>query len=175
MDDSIIHSGIISQYNAALEMLRLAVAACPAGMWDTAPAKLSAFWRVAHHTIWFADLYVSPSEADFKPWPKHVDDHQHLGLYRSFKENALARIGTPTTQAEMLEFVDHVRARIAPAVTAAPLDGPSGFSWLPFTKLEAHLYNMRHIQHHAGHLIGRLREQGIEVDWVGRWPRPPRK
>ena len=44
---------------------------------------------------------------------------------------------------------------------------PSGFSWLRFGKTELQLYNIRHIQHHAGQLTDRLRTAaGIGVRWV---------
>jgi hypothetical protein len=47
------------------------------------------------------------------------------------------------------------------------LGDTSGFFWLPFSKLELQLYNIRHIQHHTGQLIERLREQkDISVEWI---------
>ncbi|KPJ52053.1 hypothetical protein AMJ39_08795 [candidate division TA06 bacterium DG_24] len=51
---------------------------------------------------------------------------------------------------------------------AVPFGDPSGFPWLPFNRFELHLYNIRHIQHHAGQLIERLRSQGVtDFEWVG--------
>lgn len=162
-----------SQFEAALEMLRRAVEQCPGELWEHAPLGLSAFWRVAHHTVWFADFYLSADEESFAPWPKHVDDHQHLGPYRSWESDEPPRIGTPTTQAAILEFIDHVRGRLDAGLQAVPLDGPSGFSWLTFSRMESIIYNTRHIQHHAAQLIARLREHaGVEVEWVGKWPLP---
>lgn len=173
MEDAAIHDVLVSQYGAALETLRRAVAACPDHLWEHAPPGLSAFWRVAHHTLWFADLYLWRDDESFEPWPGHVDDHQHIGRYRSFENDDPPRIGTPTPRAQMLEFVEHVKARVRAGVTATPLTGPSGFSWLKFSRLEAHVYNVRHIQHHAAQLVARLREHaGVEVEWVGRWPKP---
>jgi len=172
MENATIHAALTSQYLAALETLRLAISACPAALWEAPPPNLSAFWRVAHHTLWFADLYVSPSQAVFQAWSKHVDDHQHIGRYVSRDSDAPPKIGAPTTQPQMLEFVAHVMDRIAPAVTACNLDGESGFFWLKFSRFEAHIYNIRHIQHHTAHLVARLREHGgISVDWVGKFPR----
>jgi len=44
--------------------------------------------------------------------------------------------------------------------------------WLPFPRVEVHIYNVRHIQHHAAQLILRLRrdhKQGIPWFKSG-WP-----
>jgi hypothetical protein len=46
------------------------------------------------------------------------------------------------------------------------LDGKSGFEWLPMNKMETHLYNIRHIQHHVGQLVERLHQSGIKgISW----------
>ena len=38
-----------------------------------------------------------------------------------------------------------------------------------FTRAELHLYNIRHIQHHAAQLILRLRlDTDVDIPWVGR-------
>jgi hypothetical protein len=48
------------------------------------------------------------------------------------------------------------------------LDAESGFSWLPFSKLELQLYNIRHIQQHTGELMERLGTcANIDIDWIG--------
>jgi hypothetical protein len=53
-------------------------------------------------------------------------------------------------------------------VLSLDFDAPSGFFWLPFSKLELQLYNIRHVQHHTGQLIDRLRTvAGIGVARVG--------
>jgi hypothetical protein len=53
-------------------------------------------------------------------------------------------------------------------VESLELEGESGFDWLPFNKLEVQIYNIRHLQQHAGELCERLGEgEGIEVDWIG--------
>jgi hypothetical protein len=52
--------------------------------------------------------------------------------------------------------------------TARSLAGESGFPWIPFPRLELHIYNIRHIQHHAGQLGAFLRRNKVKgVGWVG--------
>ena len=47
-------------------------------------------------------------------------------------------------------------------------DGRKGFEWCRFSRGELHLYNIRHIQHHAAQLSMRLRlDAKAQVPWVG--------
>jgi hypothetical protein len=47
------------------------------------------------------------------------------------------------------------------------LDSASGFHWLPFSRFELHLYNLRHLEHHTGQLADRLRSvANLGVTWV---------
>ena len=41
--------------------------------------------------------------------------------------------------------------------TPETLQRRSGFSWLPVSRGELHLYNLRHVQHHTGQLSAYLR------------------
>jgi uncharacterized damage-inducible protein DinB len=52
------------------------------------------------------------------------------------------------------------------AETHKTLEGPSEFPWLPMSRAELHLYNIRHIQHHTGQLGAFLRRNGVDA---GRW------
>ena len=64
-------------------------------------------------------------------------------------------------------YCDYIDARVSELVALTPFGAESGFSWLKFSKGEAHLYNLRHIQHHTGQLTERLRQEaGISS---GRW------
>ena len=54
------------------------------------------------------------------------------------------------------------------AVDASDLDRTeSGFSWYRMSKLEHQFVSIRHIQHHAGQLIDRVRSAAdIGIGWV---------
>ncbi|MCA9959108.1 MAG: DinB family protein [Anaerolineales bacterium] len=155
-----------SQYLAALEMLKQAVTQCPAEMWDDA-AYENRFWHVAYHALFYVHLYLQPTEADFVPWEKHKKAASSLSTWGD-KETA---VNTPYTPAEVLEYLALVQQVVLSIVDKLDMHGESGFSWLPFNKLELQFYNIRHIQHHAGELYERLNtHEGTEVDWVGLWP-----
>jgi uncharacterized damage-inducible protein DinB len=80
------------------------------------------------------------------------------------------RADQPYGRDTLVEYADICRARAKAtmgAETAASLQGASGFSWLEFSRLELHLYNIRHIQHHTGQLVAALRQsRAATVDWV---------
>ena len=156
---------VVSQIRAALKMLRSAIEACPDGLWDREEDH-NAFWVLAYHTLYFAHLYLSPSEAAFEPFERDVAGHEGFG--RTDLGDWVELLPEDTyTKADVLAYCDHIDGRLASLVQSAPFDGPSGFHWLPFTRSEAHLYNLRHIQHHAGQLAERLRQEaGVGTSWA---------
>jgi hypothetical protein len=153
-------SVIQSQYLAALAMLEQAVQKCPASVWDDAQDK-NRFWLFAFHTLFFTHLYLQPTEEEFVRWHKHREEVDNEPF-----------VGEPYTPAEILEYIDFCRDQVAQQLPKLDYTAPSGFSWLPFNKLELQFYNIRHIQHHTGELYERLGTRaGVELRWVGKWPR----
>jgi hypothetical protein len=64
------------------------------------------------------------------------------------------------TKEESLSYVPICRQKLLEtfaAETSESLQGSSGFHWLPFSRGELHLYNLRHVQHHTGQLSAYLR------------------
>ena len=153
---------IQSQYLAALEMLSGAVNQCPEGLWED-PTYKNRFWHVAYHALFYTHLYLQPSEGDFVPWAKNRPGY-----------NQMEEAGEPYTKAEILEYFEVCRKQVLEQVPALQLNGPSGFYWLPFSKLELQFYTIRHIQQHCGELCERLGVvENIDVDWVGTMPDQP--
>jgi hypothetical protein len=151
---------IKSQYWAALAMLREAIEKCPDDMWLDASYS-NPFWGNAYHAIFFAYLYLHPSEEDYLPWENLQEDGELL-VYPS-------EPATPYSKAAVLAYLEHCLAYMEAQVDTLDLEGESGFYWLPFNKLELQFYNIRHIQQHTGELCERLGAHGeIEVGWVGR-------
>jgi hypothetical protein len=164
--DVAIERVLISQYGATLRMLRSTVEACPETLWTDAGFR-NRFWHVAYHTLRYTHLYLAPSVEAFVPWEKGRPETHYLGPMPD-PPHAEPKIGDPYSRSEILEYGERIAAMVAPRVRALPLDGPSGFPWLPFTRLELHLYNIRHVQHHTGQLAGRIRDRcGVGIDWVG--------
>jgi len=157
---------ILSQYRASLRMLRAVIEACPAELWDRADER-SRFWQIGYHALFYAHFYLSRSESEFVPWEKAIPEYPFLGRL-PWPPHAEPRIGEPYPTAMILEYYDWVFDRVPGWVRTADLEAPSGFDWLPFSRLELHFYNIRHVQHHAGQLIERLHRSGIRgMDWIG--------
>jgi len=143
------HEPIISQYGAALEMLKQSILACPETLWHN-PDDRTPFWQVAYHALFFTHLYAQESEEAFSPWSGHRE------AYR-FENEAPTQPAEPATKATVLEYLAFCQQQA------------SGFDWLPFTKFELQLYSIRHIQQHVGELMERLGERAMEIDWVGSY------
>ena len=165
-----IHEVLQRQYRASLEMLSHAVTQCPEALW-LAAERQNRFWHIAYHAVFFTHLYLQPSEAEFRPWARHRPNYQFLGT-TPWPPYERPTIDAPYSQADVLEYRDLCLGEIETRVPAGDLDAPSGFPWLRFSRLEVHLYNIRHLQHHAAQLIDRLRTgSGIGIGWVGSVPR----
>jgi hypothetical protein len=157
---------IISQYGAALAMLRSAIDASPESLWKS-DAYTNRTWHVAYHALFYAHLYLSRSEGAFVPWTEGRKNAHFLGAL-PWPPHTKPIVGEPYSRDALLSYADQVIESVGAQVRSAPFDDPSGFEWLPMNRIELHIYNIRHIQHHAGQLIDRIRTQsGFGVEWVG--------
>src|SRR5215475_11107058 len=115
---------VVSQFEAALAMLNQCIAACPIEHWEGKIANGPFRW-VAYHTLFFADFYLSTSEAEFQRRELHQRGGDELG------EDAAP--GLP--KEDTLAYVPLVRQKLLDtlaAETEQTLAGPSGFSWRKF-------------------------------------------
>jgi hypothetical protein len=94
-------------------------------------------------------------QADFRDY-EELEDHPPLLLY----EKAFIR-----------SYLQHARRKARETIaseSAEVLAGPSGFRRRQCSRAELHVYNIRHIQHHAAQLSLRLRlDAGVDIPWVG--------
>jgi hypothetical protein len=155
---------VTGQYEAALCMLHHCIATCPDEHWEAKIANASFRW-VAYHTLFFTDYYLS-SEAAFQLRDCHRvggderEDRPCEGLERT----------------ETLAYLDVCRQMVHESLareTMESMQGSSGFSWHTISRGELHVYNIRHVQHHAGQLSAFLRKVGAasENEPALRWVR----
>jgi hypothetical protein len=157
---------LISQFLAALEMLKQAMVKCPESLWDS-PGDKTKFWHIAYHALFYVHLYLQESEQTFKPWAKHRQEYQFLGQV-PWPPHAPPNIGEPYGKADLFEYLAFCQDVVAERIPRQDLEGPSGFDWLTFSKLETQIYTLRHLQQHTGELMERLGTRaGLDVDWVG--------
>jgi hypothetical protein len=155
----------LRQYQAALRMLEQAITACPDDLWADAQFP-NIFWRVAYHALWFTHLYLHESMETFVPWEGHRENYQHLGRLPR-PPHDLPKIGEPYMRKDLLDFLSRVSRELVSRLPAMNLEAPSGFGWLHFDKAELQIYSIRHLQHHTGQLVERLRSaRGIGSEWA---------
>lgn len=153
---------IKSQYLASLEMLKGAIENCPESLWGN-PEYNNPFWHTAYHALFYCHLYLQRSEEDFVPWEKNKDEYRSLGSSGEESE-----FSDPYSKEEILAYHELCCEQVEEQVASLDLEAESGFSWLPFDKLQIQFYNIRHIQHHTGELFERLGAYAdIELNWIG--------
>ncbi|MBC7785353.1 MAG: DinB family protein [Burkholderiales bacterium] len=157
------------QYEASLCALNLAVVRCPEAIWDQHVAKWK-FCQAAFHAVVFTDLYLQPGDdvEALKSQPFHVT---HKGVFRDYEEFEDRPQVLLYEKPFVLTYLQNVRDKAQETITresAEVLAGPSGFHWRKCSRAELHVYNIRHIQHHAAQLSLRLRLDAIvDIPWVG--------
>ena len=165
MNSTTLTDALASQYEAALEMLRAAIQATPSMLWDSADYK-NRTWRLAYHTLYYTKMYLASSLETFSVWDGAIDGAESLG--GSWEDpSAIVAVAGVHSVDDLMAFLESLLAEVPEAIAALPLEGESGFDWYPFTRWELHLNNIRHIQHHTGQIIERLRSQGVTgIEWV---------
>ena len=142
-------------------MLGNAIEACPDDVWGDRSSRPE-YWYVVFHTLFFLDLYLSESDVGFHPPPPFtLDEMDERGL---LPERVYSRD-------ELRAYLNHGRNKCRITIgnlTDETLHSRCGFSWLDLSVMEMHLYNMRHVQHHAGQLHLLLRQK---IDSAPRWVR----
>ena len=163
------NEALTGQYLAALAMMRGAIESCPDELWDASVGR-HPFWLIAYHGLYYTDLYLNQNETTFAP-PEFGRPDEHYMEKRPRPPHERIEIGEPYSKEQLLGYADHCRQRIISIVsaeTAETLAAAAEFSWIPFSRLELHLYNMRHLQHHVAQLSLELKFQtGAGVDWIG--------
>ena len=155
-----------SQYHASLDMLRQSVEKCPEALWNH-PDDRTRFWHIAYHALFYLHLYLQKSLDDFRPWAKHKEHSESLSPTPG-TASAPSEPLESYSQAEILEYLSFCQGQIDEMTAQLDPQEASGFYWLPFSKLELQIYNIRHLQQHTGELMERLGSKaGVEIDWVG--------
>src|SRR4051812_32728929 len=157
------------QFGAAIDMLENAIRACPEDVWCDLTKKpewvdndIVGFWYLAYHTLFFLDFYLSDSIEDFgPPAPFNRDEFGPGGLLPK----------APYSKEVLLEYLNHCRRKCDQAIdfmTDEKARQPDRIR--PEQNLsvaERHLYNLRHVQHHAAQLNLVLRQKtGSAPKWV---------
>ena len=155
---------LISQFKSALQMLQNNIEICPDALWNDA-SYTNIYWQIVYHTLHYTRLYLSTSEETFIPWAEH-----HANWHRFEKVNSDEKRGTTSFQYSklaLLPYVAQTNEDVESQIIEKDFYNISGFEWLKLNRLEVHLYNLRHLQHHTGQLIERLQQNNVRgLIWV---------
>jgi hypothetical protein len=162
-----------SQIDAALVTVDECIRACPESHWNVNVGTLK-FSQVCFHTLFFADLYLSRTE-NLDALKAQRFHQEHREDFKDYEEAEDRKQANVYSRAFIEAYLLHCRAKareIIFAETAETLSGASGFSWRKCNRGELHIYNTRHIQHHAAQLSLRLRlDVNANVPWVSHGKR----
>jgi hypothetical protein len=150
------------QFGAAVDMLENAMRACPDSVWDdTSLPVAQRFWYLAFHTLFWLDFYLSDNEVGFAPpAPFTLGERDPAGVYpdRTY------------TKSELFAYLAHGREKLRAIATLSEARAAErcGIQRRELSVFGLHLYNMRHVQHHAAQLNLILRQRTDSAPgWVG--------
>ena len=157
----------VNQYQAAFETLRHCVELGGPDNWDL---KIGSYelGRCVFHALFFGDLYLNQGEDAFRSQAFHSE---HAEIFEGYAELEFDKEPGPAPEREeTLLYLDHC-CKLADAVVGAETEETlakrAPYPWTEFSMAEMHLYNLRHLQHHAAQVGLRLRADiEIDVPWV---------
>lgn len=161
---SALKTGLWQQFGAVINYLERTIRQCPDalwqhGMWNTEdkPPQFSQVWYVAYHALFWLDLYLTGSEEGYLP-------PEPFMLIEQYDDGPLPE--RVYTKAELLLFLSDCRATCR-ATIAALTDETAlrrcEFSWGTASFFELLIYNLRHVQEHAGQINLTLGQHGVQT------------
>jgi hypothetical protein len=157
---------LANQYEAALRTLDVCIKRCPDSSWHAPVANLK-FCQAVFHTLFFADVYLGHDEDAVRRQPFHGEHASFFADYEELEDRPQRNV---YEKPFIVKYLAHCRDKAREVIrseTAESLGAPAGFG-RKFARAELHVYNIRHIQHHAAQLGLRLRlDHKIDLPWVG--------
>ncbi|GAA4445345.1 hypothetical protein [Novipirellula rosea] len=164
---------IANQYEASLCTLMHCAEECPDSHWNVLVARYP-FSQVIFHTLFFADYYLGNDAESFRLQTFHTENRDLFSDYEQLKDQEPKSVYS-REQIEMYgKFCrDKASATIAEEAEQT-LCSEACFARRNFSRAELHVYNIRHIQHHAPQLILRLRiDTKVDIPWIDNGWREP--
>jgi hypothetical protein len=157
---------LASQYEAVFLSLQKCIDLCPDETWDGLVAN-HLYCQAIFHALFFGDLYLGRGIDEMKSQSFH---HDMAEMFRDYEELAPHQPKCLYLRSDVQDYLSFCRAkavREVAAETAESLSAVAGISWHQFSRLEMHVYNIRHLQHHVAQLNLRLRwNHNPEIAWV---------
>jgi hypothetical protein len=153
-----------NQMLAALATLNQCVKSCPDNEWQESHND-APFSQVLFHTLFYADLYLSPNVQEFKSQLFHL---QNKTIFRNYENLEYKKAEEIYTREEILAYLKYCRGKINKyfdEITDGSLLEMGPYKNMPLMELLIEI--ARHIQHHAAQLGLRIQQiTGKELQWV---------
>ena len=149
---------IANQLAAALDTLKYCIEACPDSEWQE-PHKDYPFSQVVFHTLFYTDFYLGRDSVPFKDQAFH---QKHKDVFKDYEELGNKLSENLYGKTFCLDYLAHCASKLRAVVeseTEESLSAGSGIGFRKTSRAELHIYNMRHIQHHAAQL-------GLRIQWA---------
>lgn len=161
MNDQVVMEILASQYKASLKMLRQTIKKTPEELWDSDEYP-NPNWQMTYHALWATKFYLTANPEGYQAWPNAIEGAESLGGAQDWEnpEEGVV-VERSHTKEELISFIEDLEKKMTQLISSTQLHGPSGFEWYPYSRLELHINNIRHLQHHTAQLIERLKIKGI--------------
>jgi len=163
-----VTSGLRGQFRAALSTLEQSIERSDAETWAASHPDQPVN-RAVFHSLFYTDLYLDWGKDVFREQAFHA---ANAGLFQDYEELEPVEPRNFYAQDDCRNYLEFCRQKVDAVLGSESMDvlqGDCGFPRRKLSRLELHVYNIRHIQHHAAQLG--LRSQlsgGDSLDWVGK-------
>lgn len=158
---------LCQQYEAALCTLNHCIVSSPDAAWQGSVVNVT-FDQAVFHTLFFTDYYLGRRPEDL---PQQAYHRQHADFFADYEEMEPRVQVQRYTKESLLDYLQYCRTKAHETLAAESAeDLAAACAFLPktFSRAELHVYNVRHIQHHAAQLIMRLRmDYQVDTPWFG--------
>ena len=152
---------LASQYKASLGMLRQAIEKVPAEQWNNDEYN-NPNWQIAYHVLWGVKFYLGANTESYVPLENSIEGAESLGGTQDWENtDEGVMVEGFHTKDELISFITVLEQNLLSEIEGLALNENSGFEWYPYSRLELHINNIRHIQHHTAQITERLKAKGI--------------
>lgn len=167
MDIELYKQLATSQFLAALRTLQQSIDRCDESTWEAEHID-GTVSQVVFHTLFYADLYLNKGTEGFDEQQFHKEHEDFFQDYEEREDRPPVNFYNQQVSRQYLDFCMEKARDTIGSESEEELAGESGFFWRKCSRAELHVYNLRHIQHHAAQLGLRFQLAGGEpLDWVG--------
>ncbi len=155
----------LAQYEAAFSTINEILAKVPDDVWAGKVAN-HPFSQSFFHTLFFGDVYLAQNLDEMKQQAFHIEHADSFRDYEELEQRAPVLTYAKSFVEKYLKFCIEKARSVMAEESEESLASVADFPWHTISRAELHLYNIRHLQHHAAQMIMRLRlDKDAHTGW----------